>query len=86
MSRDDKCHQMKTVAQLQFKGGSLVLSLAKLVLEMTKDHVPTLVYQTYEGIFGYLSHIGTLLGIDRLFVSKTYIINKRFNGPKLNSF
>ena len=46
--------------------GGQMLSLAKLVSEMTVSHVHTLVSQSFEGIFGHLSHIGKLVGLDRL--------------------
>ena len=55
------------------RGGSQELSLAKMVSEMTIDHVPTLVSQTFEGIFGPLTNIGTALSLDRLLGSKTHI-------------
>ena len=37
---------------------------------MTIDHVPTLVSQTFEA----LTHIGTGMGLDRLFDSKIQIL------------
>ena len=55
------------------RGGSQVLSLAKMILKMTIDHVPTLVSKTLEGIFGLLNHIGTDVGLDRLLGSKTQL-------------
>ena len=56
------------------RGGSQVLSLAKNDFKMTIDHVPTLVSETFEGIFGPLTHIGTCVGLDRLLGSKTQIL------------
>ena len=53
---------------------------------MTIDHVPTLVSETFEGIFGPLTHIGTCVGLDRLLGSKTPILNKFYNGPNVYSF
>ena len=55
-------------------GGSQVLPLAKTFSEMTLDHVPTLVSQTFEGIFGPLTHICTSKSLDRLLGSKTQIL------------
>ena len=40
---------------------------------MTIDHVPALVYQTFDGIFGQMTNIGTVLSLDRLLGSKTHI-------------
>ena len=51
-------------------GGSQVLPLAKTVSEMTLDHVPTLVSQTFEGIFRPLPHICTVMSLDRLLGSE----------------
>ena len=63
---------------LHIMGGSKVLSLAEMVLKMTIDHVPTLVSETFEGIFGPLTHIGTCVGLDRLLGSKTHIFKLDF--------
>ena len=46
--------------------GGPMLSLAKMVSEMTVDQVPTLVSSTFEGIFGPLTNIDTSLSLDRL--------------------
>ena len=43
-----------------------MLSLVKMVSEMIIDYVPILVSQISEGIFGPLSRIGNVLGLDRL--------------------
>ena len=51
-----------------------MLTLAKMIFKMTIDHVPTLVSETFEGIFGPLTHIGTCVGLDRLLGSKTQIL------------
>ena len=50
-----------------------MLLLAKMVSGMTIDHVPTLVSQTFEGIFGPLTNIDAVLSPDILLGSKTYI-------------
>ena len=50
-----------------------MLSLAKMISEMTIDHVPTSVSQAFEAIFGPMTHIGTCMGLDRLLGSKTQI-------------
>ena len=51
-----------------------MLSLAKMISKMTIDHVPTLVSQAFEAIFGPLTHIGTCMGLDRFLGSKTQIL------------
>ena len=55
-----------------------MLSLAKMILKMTIDHVPTLVSKTFEGIFGPLTHIGTGVGLDRLLGSKTQLFEIKY--------
>ena len=50
-----------------------MLSLAIIVTEMTVNHVPTLVSETFESIFGPLTHINTGMGLDRLLGSKTQL-------------
>ena len=50
-----------------------MLSLAKMVSEMTIDYEPTLVSQTFEGTFGPLTNIGTVFSLDRLLGLKTHI-------------
>ena len=59
---------------MTIKGGSQVLSLAKMISKMTIDHVPTLVSQTFKDIFGSLTHIGTGVDLDRLLSSKTQVL------------
>ena len=56
------------------RGGSQVMSLPKMVLEITIDHVSTLVSQTFKCIFGPLTHFGTDVGLDRFLGSKTQIL------------
>ena len=56
------------------RGGGQVLSLSKMIFKMTIVHVPTLVSQTFEAIFGPLTHIGTGVGLDRIFDSKIQIL------------
>ena len=56
------------------RGGSQVLSLSKMIFKMTFVHVPRLVSQTSEAIFGPLTHIGTGVGLDRIFDSKIQIL------------
>ena len=58
------------ISLLSGGGGSQVLPLAKTVSEMTLDHVPTLVSQTFEGIFRPLPHICTVMSLDRLLGSE----------------
>ena len=55
------------------RGGSQVLSLAKMISKITIDHVPTLVSETFEGIFGPLTHTHTAVGLDRLLGSKSQL-------------
>ena len=50
-----------------------MLSFEKMILKMTIDHVHTLVSETFEGIFGPLTHICTCVGLDMLLGSKTQI-------------
>ena len=50
-----------------------MLPLAKMISKMTIDHVLTLVSETFEGIFGPLTHISTGVGLDRLLDSKTQL-------------
>ena len=50
------------------------MSLPKMVLEMTIEHVSTLVSQTFKGIFGPLTHIGTGVGLDRFLGSKIQLL------------
>ena len=45
-----------------------MLSLAKIILKMTIDHVTTLVSQTFEAISGPMTHIGTGVVLDILLV------------------
>ena len=45
-----------------------------MILKMTIDHVPTLVSQAFEAIFGPLTHIGTCMGLDRFLGSKNQIL------------
>ena len=45
-----------------------------MISKMTIDHVSTLVSQTFKCIFGPLAHIGTDVGLDRFFGSKTQIL------------
>ena len=47
------------------------MSLPKMVLELTIDHVSTLISQTFKGIFLLLTHFGTGVGLDRFLGSKT---------------
>ena len=47
-----------------------MLSLSKMIFKMTIVHVPTLVSQTFGAIFRPLTHIGTGVGLDRIFDSK----------------
>ena len=51
-----------------------MLSLAKMISKMTIYHETTLVSQTFEAIFGPLTHIGTGVGLDRIFDSKIQIL------------
>ena len=51
-----------------------MLSLSKMIFKMTFVHVPMLVSQTFEAIFGPLTHIGTGVGLDRIFDSKIQIL------------
>ena len=51
-----------------------MLSLAKIILKMTIDHVPTLVSQDFEAIFGPLTHIGTSMGLNGFLGSKTQLL------------
>ena len=60
--------------ELSLRGGSQVLSLPKMIFNITIDHVTTLVSETFEGIFGPLTHIGTCVDLDRLLGSKTQIL------------
>ena len=53
-------------SHILLKGRGQMLSLAKIVSAMTINHVPTLVSQSFEGIFGHLSHIGDLVDLGRL--------------------
>ena len=51
-----------------------MLVLAKMNSKMTMDHVPTLVFQAFEAIFGPLTQLGTGMGLDRLLGSETQIL------------
>ena len=51
-----------------------MLSLAKMFFELTIDHVPTLVSEAFEVIFGPLTLFATGVSLDRLFGSKTQIL------------
>ena len=46
-------------------------NLGKMICEMTIEQVPILVTLASEGIFESLSHIVTVLGLDRLLGSKS---------------
>ena len=59
---------------MNFEGRRQVFLKMALVLTMTIDHVPTLVFQTFKDIFGSLTHIGTGVDLDRLLSSKTQIL------------
>ena len=45
------------MAPLGGSRGELGVAIRKMVSEMTLDHVPKLVSQSFEGIFGPLTHI-----------------------------
>ena len=51
---------------MNFEGRRQVFLKMALVLTMTIDHVPTLVFQTFKDIFWSLTHIGTGVDLDRL--------------------
>ena len=47
-----------------------MLALAKVISKMTIDHVPTLVSETFKGIFEPQTHIGTGVSLDGLLAPK----------------
>ena len=55
-------------------GGGAGEVITKMILEMTIDHVSTLFSQTFKGIFGPLTHIGTGVGLDRFLGSKIQLL------------
>ena len=53
-----------------------MLSLVKMISEMTISHVPKLVSEAFEDIFGPLAQIGTGVILDRLSALKLNFLRK----------